>query len=97
VATVSAGGFEWDDAKATVNLEKHRVTFEEAALALLDPYSVDLEDPVDPSRVISLALNPATCILYVVWCQGSEQRTRIISARKAEPHEQREYQQEQGR
>jgi uncharacterized DUF497 family protein len=96
VATVSAGEFEWDDAKAAINLEKHGVSFEEAAFALLDPHSVDLDDPEDPTRSMSLAVNPATTVLYVVSCDGSQERTRIISARKAKPHEQHKYQQEQG-
>ncbi len=92
MATVTAGDFEWDDAKAAANLEKHGVTFEQGALALLDPYSVEFEDPTQPSRVITLGLNPATGVLYVVWCEGGAERARIISARKARAHEQRQYQ-----
>ncbi len=51
MATVTAGDFEWDDAKAAANLEKHGVTFEEGALALLDPYSVEFEDPTQPASL----------------------------------------------
>ena len=92
MATVTSGDFEWDDAKALANLEKHGVTFEQGALALLDPCSVDARNPTHPSRVITLGLNPTTGVLYVVWCEGGAERARIISARKARAHEQRQYQ-----
>jgi uncharacterized protein len=97
MATVTAGDFEWDEAKADTNLDKHRVSFEEAAQALLDPYSVDFDDPGNPRRAISLCFNASTGVVYVVWCEGSEERTRIISARKANSDEQRRYQEEHGR
>jgi uncharacterized DUF497 family protein len=92
MATVTAGDFEWDDAKANANFEKHGISFEQGALALLDPRSVELEDPTHPNRVITLGLNLATGILYVVWCEGGAERARIISARKARAHEHRQYQ-----
>ena len=89
--TVS-GDFEWDDVKAASNIVDHGVSFEEAAFALhFDHDSIDHEDFNYPERTVSLALNPSTGVLYVVSCEGDEQRTRIISARKAEPHEQRHY------
>jgi uncharacterized DUF497 family protein len=31
--------FEWDEEKARTNVEKHGVTFEEAAEAFFDPFS----------------------------------------------------------
>ena len=36
--------FEWDSAKATANLEKHRVSFHEAATVLEDPLSTTFPD-----------------------------------------------------
>jgi hypothetical protein len=55
VATVIAGDFEWDDSKAAGNLEKHGVSFEEAALALAtDPNELAFEDGAHPEHVISL-------------------------------------------
>jgi uncharacterized protein len=36
---------EWDQRKADLNYHKHRVSFEEAASALEDPFSKILPDP----------------------------------------------------
>jgi hypothetical protein len=45
MGTVTAGDFEWDEAKAASNLAKHGVSFEEAAVALLaDPNEVPYAD-----------------------------------------------------
>ncbi len=38
--------FEWDPAKARVNLRKHAVNFEEAATVFGDPLSVTIGDPL---------------------------------------------------
>ena len=37
--------YEWDQEKATSNLEKHKVSFEEAATVFSDPLYVDFYDP----------------------------------------------------
>lgn len=91
MAIITAGDFEWHDAKALSNLDNHGVSFEEAAVALTDPSSLDLDDLAYSDRVVTLGINPMTGVLYVVWTEGSAQRTRIISARKAQAHEQRIY------
>jgi hypothetical protein len=40
VATVIEGDFEWDDEKALSNLDKHGVSFPEAATVFADPAAV---------------------------------------------------------
>lgn len=40
---VEAPEFEWDVAKAEINLAKHRVPFEFAVLAFIDPDRVDID------------------------------------------------------
>jgi uncharacterized DUF497 family protein len=91
VPTVISGTFEWDAAKAIANEQKHGITFDEAALALAsDPYEQTFEDPTDPAHAISLAMSSRDRVLFVVTTERAE-RTRIISARKATPHEQRAY------
>ena len=91
VATVVYGDFEWDDGKAASNVAKHGVTFEEAAHALAgDPNALDLSDPIDPSRVDTLAMSPLARILYVVSMEVGP-HLRIISARRATSHERRIY------
>ena len=37
--------FEWDPAKATAILRKHRLSFDEAATVFLDPLAVSGPDP----------------------------------------------------
>jgi uncharacterized protein len=37
--------YEWDPAKAKVNLRKHRVSFADAALALEDSRALTMADP----------------------------------------------------
>jgi uncharacterized protein len=37
--------FEWDPKKSISNLDKHGVSFEEAASVFLDPLSLTIPDP----------------------------------------------------
>lgn len=91
MATVVYGDFEWDDAKAVTNHAKHGITFEEAAHALAgDPHALDVTDAVDPNRIVTLAMSPVARILYVVSTELGD-RLRIISARRATPHERQVY------
>ena len=90
MATVVHGDFEWDDAKARSNLAKHGVAFEEAVLAMKDALSLDFDDLVEPSNLITLAATPGGRILYIVSTERDD-RLRIISARDATPSERRLY------
>ena len=38
--------FEWDESKAAKNFRKHGVSFEEAATAFGDPFSITIYDPL---------------------------------------------------
>jgi uncharacterized DUF497 family protein len=67
VPTIVSGGYEWDEAKATSNADKHGVSFDEAALALdTDPNEVAVEDPDEPGRVHSLVWSMRDRVLLVV-------------------------------
>jgi uncharacterized DUF497 family protein len=95
VPTVVSGDYEWDEAKAEANLAKHGVGFDEAAAALdSDPDEVAAPDPIESSRTHSLVMSLRARVLLVVTTDAGA-RTRIITARKAEPHEQRAYDQEE--
>jgi uncharacterized DUF497 family protein len=89
VPTLVYGSFEWDEDKAEANLAKHGVSFEEAALALKDRFSLDIADTLDPTRIITIGRG-ASNVLYVISTDRND-RIRIISARKATPNEQRAY------
>ena len=84
------GDFEWDEDKAASNLVKHGVSFEEAALAMTDPLSLDFNDAFQPANLVTLAASPTGRILYVVSTESHE-RVRIISARDATRQERPRY------
>jgi uncharacterized DUF497 family protein len=84
--------FEWNDAKASLNVAQHGVSFEVAKLVFRDPFAIEwLDDREDYGEdrfaIIGIAEGR---LLYVAFTIRG-QRTRIISARGAEPFEQRQY------
>jgi uncharacterized DUF497 family protein len=83
--------FEWDADKAQSNIEKHGVTFEEAAEVFFDPFyqSGDATEEGEPREFI-LGYSLAPRLLLVVHLERGE-RTRIISARSATRHERKLY------
>lgn len=76
------GDFEWDERKAAANLEKHGVSFEEAASVFLDLDYVLVRDPSHPDRFTALGFSALARVLVVVHGERGE-RVRIISARSA--------------
>ena len=84
--------FEWDDAKAAANLRDHGVSFAQAAAACRDPFAVEwIDDRKDygEERINLLGMCEGV-ILHVTYTERGE-RIRIISARRAERHEQDDY------
>jgi uncharacterized DUF497 family protein len=85
----------WDPAKALLNLGKHGVDFEEAATVFRDPLLLvrpDMEHSQDEERWIALGKSVRQLLLVVVHTEN-DRTIRIISARKAEPKERRQYEQ----
>ena len=76
--------FEFDPAKAQTNLRKHGVSFAHAEQALCDPMSYTIDDPdsINERRFATLGMDALGRVLVVVHTQR-EERTRLISARKA--------------
>jgi uncharacterized DUF497 family protein len=92
---MNEGDFEWDDAKAAANLAKHGVTFEQARRAFADPYAIDFADDrqyYDEERTVLFGMVGSRLLVVVHTVRGG--KTRIISAREAEPHERRKYHEE---
>lgn len=84
--------FDWDPKKAEKNLKKHRVSFEEATTVFLGGPVLELEDrDYDEQRFIVIGFSARMRVLVVVYVYRDEDVTKIISARKAEPSEVREY------
>jgi len=80
--TVVEGDFEWDSAKAQSNLEKHGVSFPEAATVFADPMAVYLDDGSSTGNMVVIGTSLRARLLYVVHVERGE-RDRIISARPA--------------
>ena len=86
--------FEWDPAKDRENLRKHGVSFEEAQWVFYDEHALVTDDPdhsEGEDRFLILGLSSALRILLVVYCEPSNEQIRLISARKANKTEQRQY------
>lgn len=85
-------GIEFDPAKAAANLKKHGVSFAHAEQALRDPMALTIEDPdaTDEDRYITLGMDALGRLLVAVHTPRDE-RTRLISARKASPREAEQY------
>lgn len=90
--------FEWDPNKAVENRRKHGIGFEQAATVFRDKLAVsiyDEEHSEDEDRWITLGQADNGALLVVIHtCQESsttEAVIRIISARPATTHEQRNY------
>jgi uncharacterized DUF497 family protein len=83
---------EWDPAKARANRRKHGVDFADAAVALEDQNALTVEDNAyGERRYRTLALGPQMNVLLVVFSLRGLDRVRIISARRADRSETREY------
>ena len=85
--------FEWDPAKATLNMQKHGVSFEEAARAFEDSLSATFPDPDhsrDEFRLITYGLGPKGKLLVVSHTELGD-TVRIISARHATEKERKRY------
>ena len=84
--------YDWDPRKAAENLRKHGVDFADAVIALEDENALTIEDSDhDEQRFKTLGMGTSLNILFVVHCERSENRIRIISARKADRGETEQY------
>jgi len=84
--------FEWDAWKAAQNIAKHGIPFEYAARVFLDPYRLDSEDQRrDYREERRLTLGNIEGRLYAIAYTVRGTAVRLISARKANEREQRQY------
>ena len=86
------GAFEWDEAKAAANFAKHGVTFEAARDVFRDPFAIELLDDrrtygEERWTIVGMAHERLLFVAYTM----RDEAIRMISARAAEPFEQREY------
>jgi uncharacterized DUF497 family protein len=90
--------FEWDEAKAKQNIEKHPgISFDEAKTVFNDEYSITIDDPdhsINEHRYIDIGYSAKGRILVVVYTERNG-NIRIISARKATLSERKQYEEYQ--
>jgi uncharacterized protein len=89
---MSGDAFQWDGAKAAENYAKHGVTFEAARDVFKDPFAIEQIDDrenygEDRLTIVGMASGRLLVVVYTM----RDETIRIISARGAEPYEQREY------
>jgi uncharacterized protein len=84
---------EWDSKKASSNLKKHGVGFDEAVSALLDPMAMAQEDSdsEQEQRWVLIGMSARRRLLTVVYTLRDGERIRLISARKATRKEAAQY------
>jgi uncharacterized DUF497 family protein len=85
--------FTWDERKASANLKKHGVRFEEAATVFIDPLARLFDDPdhsAGEARFLLVGCSLAQRVLLVVHAEKWD-TIRIISARRAARRERKAY------
>jgi hypothetical protein len=89
--------FEWDGSKATSNLKKHRVSFDEAVTVFYDPLAATFGDPdhsQEESRLITVGYSARGRLLVVSHVERGG-ATRVISARRATLRERKRHEGEE--
>ncbi len=89
--------FEWDAAKADINVRKHGVKFDEASTVFADDLSAtgrDLDHSIDEYRFLTFGLSSKGRVLAVSHTDRGGV-VRIISARPATRKEKRIYEESQ--
>lgn len=89
--------FEWDGLKATANLAKHDVSFEEASSVFGDPLATtvpDVEHSSNEERFLTTALTNRQRVV-IVWHTDRGDAIRIIGAREATNRERSTYESRQ--
>jgi uncharacterized DUF497 family protein len=84
--------FEWDDAKAESNLRKHGISFQAATLAFEDSHVAEVDasrasDGEIRTKAIALIDGYFVCVVFTLRGRA----VRLISARRANPKEEKLY------
>jgi uncharacterized protein len=83
-------GFEWDPEKNASNIQKHGLSFEEAASIFNGPVLTGPDENAGEYREKSFGLLGGSVVVCVVHTDRNG-KARIISARKATPNERKHF------
>ena len=84
--------FEFDPAKNAVNIKKHGIDLADVEGVFYDQSALTIEDgDHDEQRFVTLGMDDLGRILVVCYTYRGPATIRLISARKAKPHERKDY------
>lgn len=86
--------FEWDANKATLNLSRHEVSFDEATTVFDDPLARifdDLDHSLEEHREIIVGHSLNDRLLLVCFSERTADVIRIVSARSLTRRERKDY------
>jgi uncharacterized protein len=86
--------FQWDPKKASANIRKHNISFDEAVTVFKDPLALIFNDRAHSDyedREIVIGHSVLNRLILVCFTERADQFIRIFSARRATSHEQKEY------
>ena len=84
--------FTWDPEKAESNARRHGVTFEEASTVFEDQHiRVVSQGHASEVRLAAIGYSSRSRLLLVIVAEVHHEKIRIISARRAERHERKAY------
>ncbi len=86
--------FEWDEEKNAVNIYNHKIGFADVPPIFNNPMLVELDEREDygEDRWIGIGIL-RNIVAVVVFTEPRQDTIRIISARKANKHERKRYEQ----
>lgn len=86
--------FEWDEDKNRANIQKHKIDFADIPAIFNGPMVVELDEREDygEERWIGIGFL-RDIVVVVVFTERRQDTIRIISARKANKHERKRYEQ----
>ncbi len=82
--------FEWDPDKNAANMQKHGLSFEEAAAIFNGPVLTGPDDSADEPREKGFGLVAGVVVVCVIHT-GRNGKIRIISARRATANERKHF------
>ena len=93
--TRGGDSFEWDNEKAAENLRKHDISFELACEVFSDPFLLFTDASVpEEARDAVIGYAATGQLLFVVHVAVIQDCLRLISARRATPHERQQYEED---
>jgi uncharacterized DUF497 family protein len=84
--------YQWDPDKAKENIRKHKIDFADVVGVFEDEMAITIEDPdaAGEQRFVTLGMDKLMRIVVVVFTYRGDE-IRLISARKANKGEEKEY------